>query len=91
MIIETVGVRALKSQLSMRLGRVKSGVRIVVTDRGRPIATIAPIAPPAAREWAIELVASGHAHWSGGRPTGARRPVKLRSGSASAVVIEDRR
>ena len=40
---------------------------------------------------AHQLVAEGGAHWTGGRPTGARRPAKSTGRTASAIVIEDRR
>jgi prevent-host-death family protein len=37
-----VGVRALKNRLSEYLRRVRNGERIVVTDRGVPIAELRP-------------------------------------------------
>ena len=85
-----IGIRELKSHLSRQLDRVRSGARIVVTDRGEPIATISPINSPSA-EWADTLVQSGRAQWSGGKPAGASRPVKARRGTVSDAVLEDRR
>jgi prevent-host-death family protein len=38
-----VGVRDLKNRLSAHLDRVKSGEEIVVTEHGRPIATLSPV------------------------------------------------
>lgn len=90
--METVGIRELKAHLSRHLKRVRSGARLVVTDRGRPVATISPVELPADVDWAHQLVAEGRARWSGGKPTGARKPVKLRGGrTASSAVLEDRR
>ena len=45
-----VGVRELKNRLSEYLRRVANGERVVVTERGRPVATLAAIdeARPAA-------------------------------------------
>jgi hypothetical protein len=63
----------------------------LVTERGRSIATINPVEVPADIEWVHDLVAEGRAHWSGGKPTGARRPPKLTGKTASSVVLEDRR
>ena len=90
--METVGIRELKTHLSRHLKRVRAGASLLVTERGRSIATINPIEAPADVTWANELVAEGRAHWSGGKPTGAKHPVGL-SGrrSASSVVLEDRR
>lgn len=89
--METVGIRELKAHLSRHLKRVRSGARIVVTERGRTIATINPVEAPADVEWAHQLVAEGRAHWKGGKPVGAARPPKLTRKTASSVVLEDRR
>jgi prevent-host-death family protein len=90
--METVGIRELKAHLSHHLRRVRSGARLLVTERGHSIATIAPIETSADAAWADRLVAEGRALWSGGKPLGASRPVKLKlRRSASSVVLEDRR
>lgn len=89
--METVGIRDLKAHLSRHLKRVRSGVRLAVTDRGRTIATIAPVDAPSSIDWAHALVAEGRAHWNGGKPIGAGRPPKLARKTASSVVLEDRR
>ena len=93
--MHTVGIRELKAQLSRHLKRVRAGTRLVVTERGRAIASIQPI--PTGRdssdtEWAHAWVVAGGAHWSGGKPTGATPPVPIKKGtSVSAKVLEDRR
>jgi prevent-host-death family protein len=89
--METVGIRDLKAHLSRHLKRVRSGVRLAVTERGRTIATISPVEPPANVEWAHQLVAEGHAQWNGGKPTGSARPPRLSRKTAAAIVLEDRR
>lgn len=90
--METVGIRELKTHLSRHLKRVRSGAQLLVTERGRSIATINPIEAPADVGWAHRLVAEGLAHWNGGKPAGARKPVKLRGRrTASSAVLEDRR
>jgi prevent-host-death family protein len=43
--VETVGIRELKAHPSRHLKRVRSGVHLLVTERGRPIATISPADP----------------------------------------------
>ncbi len=89
--MDTVGIRELKTHLSRHLKRVRAGARLVVTERGRSIATISPVDAPTSLDWAHALVASGHARWSGGKPAGARRPARVGGAAASAAVLEDRR
>jgi prevent-host-death family protein len=90
--LETVGIRDLKTHLSRHLRRVRSGTRLLVTEHGRSIATINPIETAAGIDWAHQLVAEGLAHWSGGKPTGVRKPGAVTGRrTASAIVLEDRR
>jgi len=89
--MNTVGIRDLKTNLSRHLKRVRSGARLVVTERGRSIATLSPVEAPADVDWAHQLVAEGRAHWNGGKPTGATQPARLTGKTASSVVLEDRR
>jgi prevent-host-death family protein len=89
--METVGIRELKAHLSHYLSRVRDGVRVTVTDRGRAVATLVPVDAPAAAEWAHRMVAAGHAQWSGGKPSGLARRIPARGTPASRMVIEDRR
>lgn len=89
--METVGIRELKTHLSRHLKRVRAGARLLVTERGRSIATINPVETPADIGWAHQLVAEGHAHWGGGKPTGAKRPARMTGRTASSIVLEDRR
>ena len=89
--MDTVGIRELKTHLSHHLKRVRSGARLLVTERGRSIATINPVEAPADVDWAHQLVAEGRAHWNGGKPTGAKRPATITGKTASSIVLEDRR
>jgi prevent-host-death family protein len=90
--MDTVGVRELKSGLSRYLKRARSGARVIVTERGRPIATLGPFAVPADTTWAHGLVTSGHAQWSGGKPVGSRHTAPAVAGrSVAEAVLEDRR
>jgi prevent-host-death family protein len=87
----TIGVRELKAHLSKCLKRVQAGERLTVTDRGRAVATLAPVAPSRSLEWAHAMVTEGHARWHGGKPAGLPRRVKSRGQPASRMVLEDRR
>ena len=89
--METVGIRELKAHLSRHLKRVRAGVRLAVTERGRTIATINPIDSTPSVDWAHQLVAEGGAQWNGGKPTGSARPPKLTRTTAASVVLDDRR
>jgi len=89
--MDTVGIRELKTHLSRHLKRVQAGERLLVTERGRSIATISPVVARADVDWAHQLVADGRAHWNGGKPTGAKRPAKIAGTTASSIVLEDRR
>lgn len=88
----TVGVRELKNRLSEYLRRVRDGERVVVTERGRPIAVIAAAAQAPLDPGLESLLRAGLARWSGGKPRGSARPAKLRKGPPmSQTVVEGRR
>ena len=89
---ERVGIRDLKAHLSHHHKRVQAGTRLVVTDRGRSIATIAPIEPAPDLAWTRQLVAEGRARWEGGKPAGCSPPVTVPPDrTVSAAVLDDRR
>jgi antitoxin (DNA-binding transcriptional repressor) of toxin-antitoxin stability system len=87
--MESIGVRELKAGLSRHLKRVQAGARLIVTERGRAIATLSPIEAPEA-DWIDPLLAAGRARWNGGKPAGARRAAVV-TRSVSSAVLEDRR
>ncbi len=89
--METVGIRELKAKLSHHLQRVRDGATLVVTDRGREVATLAPVQAKADTDWAWTMVREGRAHWNGGKPGGSRTRVRLKGGATvSDAVLEDR-
>jgi prevent-host-death family protein len=51
-----VGVRDLSHRTSQILSRVKSGERLIVTDRGQPVAAVIPV-----RRSEMPLPATGYA------------------------------
>lgn len=82
-------MRELKASLSRYLGKVKEGGTIVVTERGRPIARIVPVAIP---EHIARLMAQGTVTWSGKPFRPPTRVFKLKPGpSLSDYISEDRR
>lgn len=88
----TVGIRELKTNLSWYLKKVRAGAILHISDRGRTIATVQPAIAKAEVAWVHQMVAEGKARWSGAKPLGASRPVRLRPGrkTASTVVLEGR-
>ena len=84
-----VGIRDLKSRLSEFVTRAAGGERIVVTDRGRPVARLSPLDHPLDR--LADLVASGAVQppKSATRYRPAQR-IKAK-GSVSDLVAQQRR
>jgi prevent-host-death family protein len=89
--MSTAGIRDLKARVSYYVRRAQSGVRVTITDRGRPIAVLGPVEHASDTSWARTLVAEGSAEWHGGKPAGLSERVKNRGRSASSIILEDRR
>jgi prevent-host-death family protein len=89
--MNAVGVRDLKNRLSHHLKRVRAGARLTVTERGRPIATLAPVEVRDDLAWLHEMVARGEVIWNGGKPKGSKNPPRNTGKLISDMVIEDRR
>lgn len=86
-----VGVRELKNRLSQYLKQVKAGERLVVTERGKPVAIITPPSVTPADQRIEAMLREGIARWGGGKPRGARRPPRIKGPSVARAVIEGRR
>ena len=87
----SVGVRELKENLSRYLKRVKSGERILITDRKKELAIIVPYSIDAEEEEILSLIQRGIAQWNGGKPMGMVSRIASRGKTVSEVVLEDRR
>jgi antitoxin (DNA-binding transcriptional repressor) of toxin-antitoxin stability system len=84
----TVGIREIKNRLSEYLRRAKAGERVLVTDRGKPVAIITR--PGGVVEERIEdMIRERVASWGGGKPRGSRKPHKINGPSVAEAVIED--
>jgi len=86
----TVGVRELKAQFSRYLRQVAAGETVVITDRGKPIGQIVPIAEDLDQRLQ-RLVETGVVAWSGRRPMPVV-PVTPNPGgqTVSDLLLEDR-
>ena len=89
--METIGIRELKENLSRYMKRVKTGERIIVTDRKKEIAIIMPLEKKTNEEKIYQLIQRGMACWSGGKPKGMPTRIVSRGDSVSDAVIENRR
>lgn len=93
--MKTAAVSQLKATLSKYLDRVKAGEEVVVTDRGKPIARIVPIAPnrEAVSPHLMEMERAGLARvGTGTLPKGfweAPRPQDP-SGAGRKTLLEER-
>jgi len=87
----TVGVRELKKNLSRYLKRVKSGEKILITERKKELAIIVPYGIEPDEERILNLVQSGIVSWNGGKPMGMESRIASRGRAVSDAVLEDRR
>jgi prevent-host-death family protein len=85
------GVRDLKDHLSEYIRRAREGERVVITDRGRPVAALVALPEEEGSEVAWNLVRQGLADWSGGKPRGLPSAPRVPGRRAEEIVLEDRR
>jgi prevent-host-death family protein len=93
-----VSVRDLKAKLSRYLREAHAGQDVVVTSRGRPVARLLAVSEDAADEPSGEellrrlKLLRGVRLGVGGKPLGAKRSIRIRSGhkSLAEIVLEDR-
>ena len=90
-MVDSVGIREAKINLSRLLRRVRHGAEIVITDRGRPVGRIVPV-----REGAVDLdalVSDLEARGVLAENRGEGRlnpPLPMRGGLAQKLLQEDR-
>jgi len=93
-----VPVRDLKAKLSRYLRQAQAGQDVVVTSRGRPVARLLAVPEDAAKEPSGEellrrlKLLPGVRLGAGGKPLGAKNPIRIRPGqkSLAEIVLEDR-
>jgi prevent-host-death family protein len=83
----SVGVRELRQRASELLRRVEAGETIEVTDRGRPVALLAPIPSAGPLE---RLRAAGEVSRSPGELTGLPAPLPLEPGQEPPSRVLER-
>jgi prevent-host-death family protein len=86
--MRAVGIKDLKAKLSEYVGEARRGERILVTERGEPVAELVPLSPE--RIALLRGAAHGDVGWSGAKPKGLRGVV-VRGEPVADTVIRDRR
>ncbi|MHB8695251.1 MAG: type II toxin-antitoxin system Phd/YefM family antitoxin [Solirubrobacteraceae bacterium] len=83
-----VGIRELRADLSRWVKRVHEGEEVVVTDRGKAVARLVPVAGERTIDRLIRegLVTPAPRPWRGKLP----RPIEG-AGPLSDIVLDDRR
>ena len=93
-IMKAVGSRELKNRLGKYLRQVREGATILVTDRGRPVAELRPVAPAEGSETAAlaKLAAEGLVTppTTGGMAE-EFVPARIEGETLSEAVVADRR
>jgi prevent-host-death family protein len=91
----SVGIRVFRDRLTRYVARVRRGQRVVVTDRGKPVAVLVPYedardsAPEEAR--LASVLRSGHVTASERRFDTRFTPVRGKGQPPSKIIIESRR
>lgn len=87
---DQVGVRELKARLSHYLRQASEGSILIVTERGKPIAEIHPVAEEPGSRLAA-LAATGQVKWSGKKLAASEPPASTYPGrSVADLVLRDR-
>ena len=91
-----VSIREMKNSLSKYLKLVQSGKPVVITDRGKPVAQLMPIAASALDAQQEDIRRIHSLPWirpgNGGKVRGAKNPIPLRPGekTLTELIMEDR-
>jgi len=83
-----VGIKELKAKLSSYVAKVGAGEEVVVTDHGKEVALLVPVARE--RQAVRVLMDSGKVQWSGGKPKGTAG-VGIKGKPLADTVLEERR
>jgi len=94
--MQQVGSRELKNRLGHYLRIVRNGGRLLVTDRGCPVAELSPVGEKSGGVEAIDallgdLARTGEVTLPEGHGFQAVRPVRRPDLTLSDAVVEDRR
>jgi prevent-host-death family protein len=87
-----VSVRVLKNRLSEYLRRVRAGERVIVTDRGQPIAELIPLRSQrlSSKQRLMLLEEAGEVTRPRGRRLADFEPSPIRGRPVAQTLLEDR-
>ena len=86
----TVGIRQLKAELSRYVAEVKAGSTVVITERGKAVGQIVPVAPSLAGRL-DRLAEANILAWSGRKLGKAPPAVRIQGSKTIAeLLLEDR-
>lgn len=89
-----VGIRELKNRLPEYVREVRAGAELIVTDRGRPVALLAPLDDTADAPLEARLAAlAARGELAAPSPSKSRRPhrVRVKGIPLSRQILDDRR
>ena len=94
--METVGIRELKNRLTYYVGLTKKGAKVIVTERGTPVAVLHNLENPDADAGVDEKLAllarKGHIKLPDTQnKLKPLKPIKAKGRPLSEIIIEDRR
>lgn len=84
-----ISVRELKERLSHYLQLVRAGETVLVTHRGTPVARLVPTGRDL-QQWLSSLREAGLIDWSGQKLHPSPPSVKVKQGSVSEMLVEER-
>jgi prevent-host-death family protein len=87
-VSERVGIRELRQDLSRYLRRVRAGERLIVTERGRPVAVVSPWAEES--DTISRLVVAGRVRRGAGGLVAVQPLRRGVSREASEALAEER-
>lgn len=89
-----LGLREANQRFSKAIRAVRAGHEVILTERGRPIAVITPLAEKDAPEAALRTMADEGlitlASRKGPMPPPRWRPLKIKGQIVSQTIIDDR-
>ncbi|HUP23400.1 MAG TPA: type II toxin-antitoxin system prevent-host-death family antitoxin [Thermoanaerobaculia bacterium] len=89
--MKVVGARELKTRLGTYLRQARSGVTILITDRGKPIAELRPLSPEhTPLEARLVALAERGLVTPATQPLTERSPIRVRGESVSETIRRDR-
>jgi len=90
--VTTIGIKDLKARLGQYVSRAAAGEKVLVTDRGSPVALLTAVPPEL--QALDQMRRDRRIRWSGRKPQGlslrARARNRKTGSDVSGAVVEDR-